>query len=87
MREDCAINNTLETKFLMQSQERGAIKIRQKLLPMIRQRQKRSSRGGMGRCIPPNIFRKGNGNAFITPNFIAIAIKHSMSEDGWQRRE
>ena len=37
---------------------------------------------------PPNIFRGGDDNAFITPNngtnCYAIAIQHSMSGDGWQ---
>ena len=39
----------------------------------------------------PQYFSRGDDNALITPNigrnWYAIAIKHSMSGDGWQRRK
>ena len=43
---------------------------------------------GDGGMHPPSIFFEGGDNAFITPNIgrycYAIAIKPSMSGDGWQ---
>ena len=50
-------------------------------------------RGGDDNAIFFDIFRGGDDNAFITPNrptgrnCYAIAMKHSMSGDGWQRRK
>ena len=53
------------------------------------ERQERILPGGMGGCIPPNILRGGDDNVSITPNIgrscYAIAIKHSMSGDSWQK--
>ena len=58
---------------------------------MLFAKQGRISRGRWGDFRKGAQFRGADDNAFITPNIerncYAIAIKHSMSGDGWRRRE